>query len=108
MSHFSRRRRSSSSPPSPLPPLLKNLLADGISFQLQLQSLQEVKVDHEIVSKVAAENLQFKIANGFILEKISSPLGVLFQRALASCNVLLSIGELGIPCLPDHIASNIA
>nr|GMD72123.1 myosin-7 isoform X6 [Ipomoea batatas] len=30
------------------------------AFQLQLQSLQEVKVDHEIVSKLAAENLQFK------------------------------------------------
>nr|GMC60250.1 glyoxysomal fatty acid beta-oxidation multifunctional protein MFP-A [Ipomoea batatas] len=58
------------------------------------------------------------IADGFILENTSSPLGVLLIifhglmylfrfRALTSCNELISIGELGIPCLPDHIASNI-
>nr|GMC69785.1 myosin-7 isoform X6 [Ipomoea batatas] len=40
------------------------------AFQLQLQSLQEVKVDHEIVSKLAAENLQFKdLVNSLEKEK---------------------------------------
>nr|GMD15900.1 cystathionine gamma-synthase 1, chloroplastic-like [Ipomoea batatas] len=78
MSHFNRRCRSSSSPPSPLPPPIRQRIYSPtpysphqcrplrrrrqsslhlrcfffrqISFQLRLQSLQEVKVDHEIVN----------------------------------------------------------